>query len=306
MTWRREHILNHRLPQNGGPVDFCLRLGGWIAPILAMTLVACAPSASGLQSQDGMRDFPPLTDPNRPESPSPADPGSGDRLGEPDDLRIPDLAEIPDLPPEESAYRLGVGDEVNVLVVGQPNFTRGAKVLPDGTIATPGTDPVYVLGQTVSDASQRIEQRLSRYLRYPDVDVMVTEYGEHVVYVMGEVEVPADHPYRKGLTVLQAIAMAGGFEDSGQRKSVVVFRRVGEDEAEFYKLDLKQALDKGVYGDDMFLRPYDIVYVPKTFIANVNTFVDQWFRQNISALNFYLEGWDAYSVTQDRVTIRRN
>ncbi|MCA9758240.1 MAG: hypothetical protein KDA27_20770, partial [Candidatus Eisenbacteria bacterium] len=73
-----------------------------------------------------------------------------------------------------------------------------------------------------------------------------------------------------------------------------------------YQIDLGSPLDGENFANDMLLRPYDIVYVPRTFIANVNVFVDQWFRQNLSALTFYLEGWDAYSVTKDRVVISRD
>lgn len=294
--------LHHRLLANGGWIQLWRGLA-WSGALLGcVAWLGCAGSTM-LESQQGMRDFPPLADPNRPAPGTvPAETSSVTR---PEEV----LSRIPELPAEsasEDVYRLGVGDELNIVTVGQPQFTRPVKVLPDGTISTPGAGTLYVLGSTVTEASTELESRLAKFLKYPRVDVVVTEYGEHVVYVMGEVPNPSDHPYRKGMTALQAVAMAGGFETSAERQSVVVFRRVGADVAEFHQIDLGSPLEGEEFANDMVLRPYDIVYVPKTFIANVNAFVDHWFRQNLSALTFYLEGWDAYSVTKDRVVISRN
>lgn len=272
--------------------------------ILATILLGCGSTTANLESEQGMRDFPPLADPARP-LPSL---GAGEPAGEQptDHGTFSTIPEPPQAGPEDEVYRFGVGDELNIVAVGQPQFSSSVKVLPDGTVSTPGAGSVYVLGRTVPEASLDLEERLAAYLRYPRVDVVVTGYGEHVVYVMGEVPAAGEHPFRKGTSALQAVAMAGGFENSAAKRSVVVFRRVGPDVAEFYQIDLESPLEGAAFANDMLLRPYDIVFVPKTFIANVNVFVDQWFRQNLSALTFYLEGWDAYSVTKDRVVISRD
>lgn len=218
---------------------------------------------------------------------------------------IPDTLDGPGNRPmyDDDAYRLGVGDELQIMVTGNPEFNRPAKVLPDGSITAPGVGSVYVMGETANYATSQITSRLRRLLRHPDVDVLVTAYGDHVVYVTGEVELGGDIIYRKGMTSLQAIASAGGFKNSANRDQVVVFRRTDTDEAEFHTINLKDPLEGEGFENDMKLYPYDIVYVPKSFIGNVNVFVDQWFRQNISAFTFYLAGWDAYSVTKDRVVI---
>ena len=295
--------LIHRFTANGGRSQLCFGPKRVALLLVGLAWVGCAPSATHLHSQQGVRDFPPLVDPERP-------PDSGTPEGAPGPMSPYEvLASLPDSPgadPGDAIYRLGVGDELSIVTVGQQEFSRAVKVLPDGTISSPGAGSLYVLGRTVPETSAELETRLATYLRYPRVDVVVTAYGDHVVYVMGEVVAPTDHPYRKGMSALQAVAMAGGFQNSAKRQSVVVFRRVGPDVAEFHQIDLGSPLEGENFANDMLLRPYDIVYVPKTFIANVNVFVDQWFRQNLAALTFYLEGWDAYSVTKDRVVISRN
>ena len=307
--------LNH-LCQKGGrsvlyPKSMAVSVVLWLLFVTLPTLSGCAgPNAAYFEG--GSQDFPPLVDPDAP-LPRPSD-GVAENLESDsqseftpsDRVRIPvdDGYVTPGEP--DFAYRLGVSDEMNIFVVGQPNYTRPVKVLPDGSISSAGTGTIYVLGKTVEATADAIEEKLKQTVRYPQVDVVVTKFGDHVIYVMGEVNVPADHAYRKGMSVLQAVAAAGGFLDSAKRTNVCIFRRTGPDVAEFIQLDLKDPLGGSNLGNDVMLRPYDIVYVPKSVIGNVNNFVNQYFRQNLSALNFYLTGWDAYSVTKDRVTIRRN
>ncbi|MCA9727918.1 MAG: polysaccharide export protein [Candidatus Eisenbacteria bacterium] len=290
----------------GGKV---IRLRLLLAGILSLLVLAGCASSSSSRLDQSMRDFPPLEEPGR--SPyRPVEPGSivpSDSTlasGRTETLPGPGEGTVGETPePDEDSYRLGVGDEVQILVVGNPEFNRPAKVLPDGSITAPGAGSVYVLGETTNYASSQIQSRLRRLLRHPDVDLLVTAYGEHVVYVTGEVEIGGDLTYRKGMTALQAVAAAGGFKSSANRGQVVVFRRTETDEAEFHQINLKHPLEGENFENDMRLHPYDIVYVPKSFIGNVNTFVDHWFRQNIAPFTLYLAGWDAYSVTKDRVII---
>lgn len=291
------------LPVRGGGRGVVIRR---LVPLfLGLQVLSCAGGAD-LRLDSSMRDFPPLEDPARP---APA-PESG--FEQPDTVRyVPNIGSTSPsdaVPPSkfEDVYRLGVGDELQIVVIAAPDFNRLVKVLPDGSITAPGAGTIHVLGLTAEETSARLEGSLGRLLRFPDVDVVVAAYGDHVVYVMGEVTLPGDHIYRKGMSVLQALAAAGGFKESGKRSSVLVFRRTGLHEAELHKIDLEDPLEgDGTLEEDLVLRPYDIVYVPRTWIADVNVFVDQWFRQNLSALTFYLTGWDAYSVTKDRVVITR-
>lgn len=297
------HTVGLRPVINGGKaIDLRSLLAGLAFCFLILGCAGTGPSDSSL----AMRDFPPLVDPDRP-APEPSTPAVSAELPSMPLGRVetlPDtLGELRDAMFDDDAYRLGVGDELQIMVTGNPEFNRPTKVLPDGSITAPGVGSLYVMGETAGYASGQITQRLRRLLRHPDVDVLVTAYGEHVVYVTGEVELGGDIPFRKGMTALQAVAAAGGFKNSANRDQVVVFRRTDTDEAEFHTINLDEPLDGSNFENDMRLYPYDIVYVPKSFIGNVNMFVDQWFRQNIAAFTFYLAGWDAYSVTKDRVII---
>ncbi|MDM7914285.1 MAG: hypothetical protein QUU85_03335, partial [Candidatus Eisenbacteria bacterium] len=141
-------------------------------------------------------------------------------------------------------------------------------------------------------------------LRHPYVDLMVTQYGDQVVFVMGEVEFPGEKPFYKGMSTIQAIAQAGGISQTGKAGSILVLRRLGPDQAEVHHLDVGAAF-KSEQGpvQDLGLQPYDIVFVPRKFISNVNIFVDQYMRQMIAPFTLYLEGWKAFHLKEENIRV---
>jgi protein involved in polysaccharide export with SLBB domain len=244
---------------------------------------------------DDERDFPPLSGPGRPApvvptpttTPTSAPPSS--------------TPTTPVSVPSNEPYRLGVGDEVSVSVLAEPDLSGVVKVRPDGALTTPGAGTIHALGRTPEEVGQEIEEKLGQFLRHPHVDLVVTNFGEQRIFVMGEVLLPGDKPFYKGISALQAVAQCGGFNDRGSKASVLVLRRTGANDVEVRKLDLKTPLKGDGAGSDVALRPYDIVYVPKTSIANVDTFFDQYFKQTLSAFTIYIEGWKAVKLSTDNV-----
>jgi polysaccharide export outer membrane protein len=130
------------------------------------------------------------------------------------------------------------------------------------------------------------------------VSVMLVKHAEQVVYVMGEVSAPGAKPYVPSMTTLHAIGSAGGPSKTGKTSSVVVLRRTGPDELEVYQVDIEAALDGKATARDFCLKPYDLVYVPRTFIANLNLFMDQYVRQNVIPFTAYIEGWRAFHASE--------
>jgi protein involved in polysaccharide export with SLBB domain len=82
-------------------------------------------------------------------------------------------------------------------------------------------------------------------------------------------------------TVLQAISQAGGVKDTARTTEVIVIRRGADNKPLVIPVNLDKAIDGTDMGQDIVLRPFDIVYVPKSPIANVNKWVDQYIRKNI-------------------------
>ena len=100
------------------------------------------------------------------------------------------------------------------------------------------------------------------------------------VFVGGEVNKPAALSFSDGLTALQAIQGAGGFTVEASLENVVLVRRAG-DHYEGYRLLLKRALSGEDYTQDVALQPNDLVYVPKSRIANLNQIVNQYITRMI-------------------------
>jgi protein involved in polysaccharide export with SLBB domain len=268
----------------------------WFAVLLVCG--ACFSPVASATGEDA-RDFPPLVDPNRPVG--------GERSVAP--------AQTPAVTPadttghraaaieaESEPYLLGVGDELKLTVLSSPELSGVAKVRPDGAATFPGAGTLHVLGRTPEEVGRELEEKLGGILRYPRVDLAVTSFGEPRIFVMGEVPLPGDKPYYKGMSALQAVAAAGGFLPSGKSSSVLVLRRTGSDAAEVRQLDLGLSL-KGKPGPGLALHPYDIVFVPRTMIARANVAVDQYVRQMIAPFTLYLEGWRAWALATGKVKV---
>ena len=122
---------------------------------------------------------------------------------------------------------------------------------------------------------------------------LVKEFAGLRIYVGGEVNQSGMLPYRGGLTLVQAVMNAGGFKPSARLTEVVLIRKGPDNRPVGSVVDVKQILYKAQFANDLLLAPSDIVFVPRSKIANVNLWVDQYVRQNIPFnlfLGFYPTG----------------
>ncbi len=181
------------------------------------------------------------------------------------------------LPPGQAApYRIKPGDLLRIKFLYHPELDIKTLVRPDGSITLQLGGDIQAAGRTAEELAQEIVERTKDRLREPEVSVLVAQTAELKVYVMGEVRVPGIVPYREGMTPLQAIADRGGFLDTARVDSVLRLSP-GEEEYQGTRLDLAQALRSGS-PEDVELRPGDILYVPRTFIGDVNAFVRLYIR----------------------------
>jgi len=125
-----------------------------------------------------------------------------------------------------SPYRLDSGDRLRVIVFGQTDLSNSYVVDQAGMISMPLIGTVPARGRTTSDIEADVAARLRNgYLRNPDVSVEVDRYRPF--FVMGEVGAAGQYPYVPGMTVQQAIAVAGGFAARADKYSVQVTRSIG-------------------------------------------------------------------------------
>jgi len=180
------------------------------------------------------------------------------------------------------AYKLQVEDEIEIKFHLVPELNDLVKVRPDGKISLQIIDEIEVLGLSPSELDEMLTKKYSRTLRDPDLTVIVRQFSGQKVFVGGEVNSQGVIPIHGRLTVTQAIMQAGGFKNTAELENVVLLRNQGKQNPYFAILNLKNNL-KDPMGDmasnGVVLQPYDVVFVPKSTIATIDQFVDQYINQ---------------------------
>lgn len=178
----------------------------------------------------------------------------------------------------DEVYRIEPGDTLFIKYPYHPEMDQEATVEPDGKITATRVGSVKVAGLTVQELETLLKERTSDRLRDPEVVVTVRKFSEKPVYVGGEVGKPGTVLYRKGLTPLMAIIAAGGFLNTARVDSVILVRASGDGSYIARKLDLQQPVVEGAR-EPLYVAPHDIIFVPKTPIANANVWVNQHITQ---------------------------
>jgi protein involved in polysaccharide export with SLBB domain len=174
-------------------------------------------------------------------------------------------------------YRIEAGDTVQIKYVYHPELAQEDVVRPDGKITVKLIGEMVVAGLTTSELEKQIASRASDQIRSPEVVTSIAKFSEKQIFVGGEVGKPGTLTYRRGLTPLQAVIAAGGFKDTASPDSVVLVR-LGPDNTEIIsrKVNLEEVVRDGAK-EHLYLAPNDIVFVPRSSIADANL----WVRQHI-------------------------
>jgi protein involved in polysaccharide export with SLBB domain len=181
---------------------------------------------------------------------------------------------------ENKPYHIRVGDKLSVRFYKTPELNiEEVPVRSDGKISLDLIGDIQAAGIGTDELSDNLARAYSKELQEPRIAVIVRSFGGQV-FVGGEVNKPASLAFSEGLTALQAIQGAGGFNDMASIENVVLVRRAG-DHYEGYRLFLKKALSGEDYTQNVALEPNDIVYVPKSRIANLNLIVLQYISKMI-------------------------
>ena len=159
-------------------------------------------------------------------------------------------------------YRLTPGDKLRVEVYKDAQLSQSLQVRPDGKVTLPLLGDIAAADLTPIQLRDRIAAGLKEYVQNPVVTVIVVEANPALVYVMGEVANPGSIPMRGQMTVLQALAMAGGFKEFANTKDIRILRKTSGilNTVETIRFNYNEAV-KG-NGTPVFLSPGDMVVVP--------------------------------------------
>ena len=161
--------------------------------------------------------------------------------------------------PLEAEYRMGSEDVIEVFVWKEPELSTTVTIRPDGRISLPLANELEASGKTAAELQAEITTRLSKYVVQPVVNVMVKQVNSLKISVLGEVRRPDVYRIKNRVTVLDAIAMAGGFTDLARPNKVIVLRNTAAGPQRI-RINIKQLVDDDSKSP-FLLQTLDTVYV---------------------------------------------
>jgi polysaccharide export outer membrane protein len=157
-------------------------------------------------------------------------------------------------------YRMGPEDQIRVSVWENPQLTLDLVVRPDGKISMPLIQDVVAGGLTAVELGTLIQQSLTMYIRDPQVSIIVLQVNAPKYFIIGNVAKPGTYSLRSETSILQALALAGGFTQFASPRSIKLVRSTGGKQ-EVRKVNYNDIIDVGGEGN-YILRSGDTIVVP--------------------------------------------
>ena len=186
-------------------------------------------------------------------------------------------ASIQESATQPADYRIQPGDSLALDFYMNSEFNDTATVDPNGKITLRMVGPIQAAGLTPNQLASSIDKAYANELRNPGAVVHLNSLPSRQIYVEGEVTKPGAFPLQPGMTVVQALALAGGVTDNSDPESSILIRRDACGQSQGTTVDLAAATKKPGSAEDVALMPRDVVVVPKSKIANA----DLWVKQHI-------------------------
>jgi polysaccharide biosynthesis/export protein len=196
---------------------------------------------------------------------------------------IETLAAADEIIPSATApeYLIQVGDSLDLKFFYDPELNESVVVRPDGRIALQLIQEIQAAGLTPGQLKERLCEKYQTKIKQPEITVLVRSFSAQKVYIDGEVFKPGLVALTGQMTLLQSLASAGGLKDSARSDGILIIRRGLENRPLSRVINLEKILDGTDPTQDLLLLPADIVFVPKSPIANVNLWIDQYIRKII-------------------------
>jgi polysaccharide export outer membrane protein len=172
-----------------------------------------------------------------------------------------------------SRYLLQPNDVISVRYRYTPEFNESVTVQPDGFATLHLVGVVRLAGRAIDDIEKEIVQKAATKLNEPEISVTLLEFERPYFVVGGQVNRPGRYDLPGEISALQAITMAGGFNQKSKHSQVVLLRRVKEDLYRTRLLDMKTILNNELAAEDPRLRSGDMLLVPTNRLTKVERIV---------------------------------
>ena len=179
----------------------------------------------------------------------------------------------PVLQDRNQRYRIQRGDQLAIDFRFTPEYNATVSVQPDGYISLRGVGDIHAENLTLPELNTALANSYAKILHDPVITVTPQEFVHPSFSAGGQVGKPGKYDLHGDTTVVQAIAMAGGFTDEAKHSQVLLFRRVSPDTVQAKILNVKKMLNSRNLSEDVHLEPGDTLYVPKNTLSKIQPFL---------------------------------
>jgi protein involved in polysaccharide export with SLBB domain len=192
---------------------------------------------------------------------------------------VPSVSTAPELyqPEKLTSYAITPGDNAVINSYYHPELKQTVTIQPDGKISLLLVGEVTAAGKTAPQLAAELTRAYGKYLNDAKLTVTLTSTADQSIYIGGEVTKPSVLSIKGELTLTQVIAEAGGFLTTSNREQVLILRQTPDGHYRTMQANPEAILRNEA--DEIYLRRHDVVFVPKTKIAKVDLFVDQYLSQ---------------------------
>ena len=212
----------------------------WIAGVVA---TLCLLMSGGLWAQAGSKTAASAQGSNAPQTSQSADGSTAPK-------------------PHDDSFVIGNDDVLAINVWKEPDISRSIPVRSDGKISLPLVGEVQATGQTPLKLEQEIAAKLKNYISEPEVTVIVQQINSQKFNILGQVNKPGSYLITNSATVLDAIAMAGGFRDFAKQKSIYILRQNADGTQTRIPFNYKDVVKGQNPAQNIKLLPRDTIVVP--------------------------------------------
>jgi polysaccharide export outer membrane protein len=170
-------------------------------------------------------------------------------------------------------YKLRKGDSFDLDFALSPEFNQTAAVEPDGYVTLKGAGSIYVEGQTMPELTETVKAAYKKTLNDPIITIALRNFEMPYFIASGQVGKPGKYDLRSDLTVTEAVAIAGGFNDKSKHSQVVLFRPLPGGGYQAKLLNVKKLLATRNLSEDIHLQPGDMLYVPQNALSKIRPFL---------------------------------
>jgi polysaccharide export outer membrane protein len=162
----------------------------------------------------------------------------------------------------DDTFTIGNDDVLVINVWKEPDISRTVPVRSDGKISLPLVGEVQAAGRTPLKLEQDIAARLKNFVSEPEVTVIVQQINSQKFNILGQVNRPGTYPIANSATVLDAIALAGGFKDFAKQKAIYVLRQNADGTQSRLPFNYKEVVKGQNLAQNVKLQPRDTIVIP--------------------------------------------